>query len=211
MAAYSDEEQTDEIFEIEPDADLHANTLEHGDVRGRLALQMLKQVRDSLNHVIQLMEEGDAARATRMLVHFVSHKKRAEAELEETSGSRILEGVFDGQGMVGADGVRYAVPENYASKSKLVEGDILKLIIKPDGASVFKQIGPIERRRLAGQLTMDPSTQEPVVVCGEDVYKVLAASVSYFKGIPGDEVAILVPAGGRCAWAAVERISHQHV
>jgi len=118
----------------------------------------------------------------------------------------MIEGVFDGQGMVGSDGVRYAIPENYSSKSKLVEGDMLKLIIKTDGGYLFKQIGPVERRRLTGTLSIDSSTREPVVVCGEDVYKVLAASVSYFKGIQGDEVAILVPAGGTSVWAAVERL-----
>ncbi|MFA4845300.1 MAG: hypothetical protein WC654_01945 [Patescibacteria group bacterium] len=207
MKTFLDEDTQDELFEAEPDVDLHANRAEHGDVRGRLALQMLKAVRDSMNHVIQLLEEGDTTRATRQMVDFVSSKKRTEAELEATAGSRVLEGVFDGQAMVDGDGMRYAVPENYSSKSKLVEGDILKLTIKPDGTSVFKQIGPIERRRLVGQLAVDSSTNEPVVMCGEDVYKVLAASVSYFKGIPGDEVVVLVPTGGRCLWAAVERIS----
>ena len=208
MYAFSDEEIEDQVFEAEPDVSLHANRAEHGDVRARLALQMLKAVRDSMNHVIQLLEEGDTTRATRQMVDFVSKKKRTEAELEITAGSRVLEGVFDGQAMVGADGARYAVPENYASKSKLVEGDMLKLVIRSDGTSVFKQIAPIERTRLVGKLAIDASTQVPVVMCGEDVYNVLAASVSYFKGIPGDEVVILVPTGGKCAWAAVERISH---
>ena len=35
---------------------------------------------------------------------------------------KIIEGVFDGQTMVGPDGKNYPVPANYASKSKLVEG-----------------------------------------------------------------------------------------
>lgn len=207
MYAFPEDEIEEEAFEDEPDVELHANRAEHGDVRARLALQMLRQVRDSMNHVIQLLEEGDTARATRQMVDFVLSKKRTEAELETLSGSRVLEGVFDGQAMIGADGMRYAVPENYASKSKLVEGDILKLIIQPDGTNVFKQIGPIERKRLVGQLAVDAVSQMPVVMCGEDVYKVLAATVTYFKGIPGDEVVILVPSGGRCAWAAVERIN----
>lgn len=194
-------------FEAEPDVEIHANTREHADARQRLALQMLKQTRDNLNHAIELLEEGDTVRATRHMVDFVSQKKMVEAELESGMGMRIIEGVFDGQGMVGADGVRYNVPENYASKSKLVEGDMLKLMVKPDGSYVFKQIGPVERRRLTGRLGMDSSTQEPIVQVGEDVYKVLAASVSYFKGIPGDEVVILVPSGGSSVWAALERLN----
>lgn len=194
-------------FEAEPDVDSHANTREHADARQRLALQMLKQTRDNLSYVIELLEKGDTIRATRQMVEFVSQKKLDESKLESTMGMRTLEGVFDGQGMVGVDGVRYAVPQNYASKSKLVEGDMLKLIVKLDGTYVFKQIGPVERRRLIGRLGMDASTQEPVVQVGEDVYKVLAASVSYFKGIPGDEVVILVPSGGACVWAALERLN----
>ena len=194
-------------FEAEPDVDVHANTREHGDARQRLALQMLKQTRDNLSHVIELLEEGDTARATRRMVDFVSQKKLAEGELESDMGLRSIEGVFDGQGMVGADGVRYDVPQNYASKSKLVEGDILKLLVKSDGSYVFKQIGPVERRRLTGILRTDPSTQLPIVQVGDDVYKVLAASVSYFKGILGDEVVILVPTGGTSVWAALERLN----
>ncbi|TAL50200.1 hypothetical protein EPN81_03435 [Patescibacteria group bacterium] len=194
-------------FEAEPDVEIHAHAREHGDVRNRLALQMLKQTRDSLSYVIQLLEEGDTVRATRHMVDFVSQKKFVEAELETGVGVRTIEGVFDGQGMVGADGMRYTIPENYASKSKLVEGDMLKLIVKADGSYVFKQIGPVERRRVAGILGLDPSTQEPIVQAGQDVYKVLAASVSYFKGIPGDEVVILVPNGGNSVWAAVERLN----
>ena len=193
-------------FEAEPDVDTHANTREYADARNRLALQMLKQTRDSLTHVIHLLEEGDTAKATRHLVDFVSAKKSMESELEQKTGSHVVEGVFDGQAMVGADGVRYAVPENYASKSKLVEGDMLKLMIKPDGGYVFKQIGPVERCRLTGVLSVDMSTQEPVVVCGQDVYKVLGASISYHKGIPGDDVTILLPAGGSSIWGAIERI-----
>ncbi|MBI2473371.1 hypothetical protein HYV70_02350 [Candidatus Uhrbacteria bacterium] len=195
------------LFDCEPDVEVHANKREHADTRNRLALQMLKHTRDSLNHVIQLLEEGDTTKATRQLVDFVSRKKTTEADLESATGSRVIEGVFDGQGMVGGDGIRYLVSENYASKSKLVEGDMLKLIIQPDGTHIFKQIGPVERRRFVGVLSQDSSTQSPVVVCGDCVYKVLAASVSYFKIIPGDEVVILLPAGGTSVWAAVERLN----
>jgi hypothetical protein len=193
-------------FEPEPDAEAHALKAEHSDTRGRLALQMMRQVRDSITHVIELLENGDTARATRQMVDLVSHKQAISAELEDLTGARVLEGVFDGQFMVGADGVRYPVAENYASKSKMVEGDVLKLTVKPDGTHVYKQIGPVARKRLVGRLGTDSSTKEPVVISGDDVYKVLAASVSYYKGVPGDEVIVLVPESDRCVWAAVENI-----
>ncbi len=88
-----------------------------------------------------------------------------------------------------------------------IKGKYDLLVKRPDGTHIFKQIGPVERRRFVGVLSQDSSTQSPVVVCGDCVYKVLAASVSYFKIIPGDEVVILLPAGGTSVWAAVERLN----
>ncbi len=57
--------------------------------------------------------------------------------------------------MIGADGKQYPVPANYASKSKIVEGDMLKLTITPEGSFIYKQIGPVERRRLIGVVNQD--------------------------------------------------------
>ncbi len=195
-------EQDELLFENEPEAETHAHGKEHTHVRQELAVQMLKKVRDSITHVIQLLETGDTARATRQLVDLVVSEKESGTQ----SGNRVLEGVFDGVCMVGSDGLRYDIPHNYASKSKLVEGDILKLTIQPDGTYLYKQIGPVERQRLIGRLHVDTSTQEPVVHAGERVYKVLTASVTYYKGVPGDEVVILVPRDGDSLWAAVENI-----
>lgn len=193
-------------FDHEPDAETHAARLEYPDARNQLAVQMLKKMRDSITHVIALLETGDTTRATRQLVDMVTEGKGARDRFETATGSRVVEGVFDGSAMVGGDGVRYEVSPNYASKSRLVEGDILKLTIQPDGTYVFKQIGPIERQRLLGKLHLDPSTQEHIVHCGDSVYKVLTASVTYYKGVPGDEIVVLVPRDGHSRWAAVESI-----
>ena len=61
---------------------------------------------------------------------------------------QVVLGTFDGQIMIGEDGKQYPVPANYASKSKLIEGDMLKLTITPEGNFVYKQIGPVERKFL---------------------------------------------------------------
>lgn len=176
------------------------------EVRAKLALQMMKQMQQSLTHVIQLLEDGDTARATRDMVNFVMNKKSFEQNLERETGGHMVEGVFDGTFMITSDGTRHLVPENYASKSKLVEGDVLKLIVRSDGAHIYKQISPVERRRIMGVLNTDSVMNTPIVIVGEDVYKVLAASVSYHKVIPGDEVVILVPGSGKSIWAALERV-----
>lgn len=52
--------------------------------------------------------------------------------------NRIIKGEFDGQHMAGEDGKRYPIPPNYASKSKLLTGDRLKLIIDVDSSFIFK-------------------------------------------------------------------------
>lgn len=120
------------------------------------------------------------------------------------TGERIVEGVFNGEKMVGADGKEYLVPANYASKSKLVEGDMMKLTITNAGKFLYKQIGPIERKSLIGEIVSD-GEQYSVTVDGH-TYKVLTASVTFFKGKAGDEAVILVPQDGQSEWAAVDNI-----
>ncbi|MCB9802666.1 hypothetical protein H6761_01430 [Candidatus Nomurabacteria bacterium] len=133
--------------------------------------------------------------------------KAAEYGREDTEEEGlVIEGVFNGQIMIGPDGKQYSVPANYASKSKLVEGDILKLTIDNNGAFVFKQISPVERQRLIGHLVRDKESGNFVVLAGEKIFKVLLASITYFKGEEGDEVVILVPKDEDSEWAAVENV-----
>ena len=121
---------------------------------------------------------------------------------EEVSG-KIVEGVFDGQVMIGPDGKTYPVPANYASKSKLVEGDILKLTIADDGGFIYKQIGPVPRKQIIGTLTQHDGAYY-VEASGRE-YRILLASVTYFRINIGDQVTIIVPEDAPDAtWAAVE-------
>ena len=125
----------------------------------------------------------------------------------ELETDRVLEGVFDGEQMVGSDGKQYNVPANYASKSKLVEGDILKLTISKDGSFIYKQIGPIEREKLITTLVQDEVTGDWFAVGDNNKkWRLLTASVTYFHGNPGDEIVILAPKGSKSQWAAVENI-----
>lgn len=134
-------------------------------------------------------------------------KKAADIDLDELpneDGDSIVEGVFDGQNMIGKNKRTYAVPANYASKSKLVAGDILKLTIKPDGAFVYKQIHPVERKRIIGTLTYEDGQYK--VLTESKVYNVLLASVTYFKGEIGDKVTLIVPEEEETEWGAIENI-----
>ena len=132
--------------------------------------------------------------------------KDKDETMVKSENERVIEGVFDGEAMIGADGGRYDVPANYASKSKLVEGDILKLTINNLGAFVYKQIKPIERLRLVGVLEQDFHNLQYYAVHEGKKWKLLTASVTYFKGEEGDEVVFLIPAEGGSKWAAVENI-----
>jgi len=116
---------------------------------------------------------------------------------------KIIEGVFDGQIMIGPDGKNYPVPANYASKSKLVEGDLMKLTITPDGRFLYKQIGPVERKSVIGTLTHHDDKYY-VEVAGHE-YEILYASVTYFHLREGSQVSVVIPAKNDDAqWAAVE-------
>lgn len=116
---------------------------------------------------------------------------------------KIIEGIFDGQIMIGPDGKNYPVPANYASKSKLVEGDILKLTITDDGKFLYKQIGPVERKTVIGTLVAHDDKYY-VEVAGKE-YQILYASVTYFHLKNGSQVSVVIPAKNEdAAWAAVE-------
>lgn len=160
-----------------------------------------KQIK-RLRALIQEAETNLAA-ANELLISLVGDDATVTPVAQEDNLGKIIEGVFDGQNMVGSDGKMYPVPANYASKSKLVQGDILKLTITEDGTFLYKQIGPIPRKQVVGTLKLE-NGHYFVDVSGKN-YRVLLASVTYFKAKPGDQVSVNVPEDDSAAeWAALE-------
>lgn len=162
-----------------------------------------KQVK-RLRSLIQEAETNLAA-AKELLISIVGDDGNTVTprSTQEDLGGKIIEGVFDGQIMMGPDGKSYPVPANYASKSKLVEGDILKLTIADDGSFIYKQIGPIERRQIIGTLVQHDGAY--YVEANGREYRILLASVTYFRINLGDQVTIVIPEDNPDAtWAAVE-------
>ncbi|MEK9174009.1 MAG: hypothetical protein AAB845_01965 [Patescibacteria group bacterium] len=171
-------------------------------------LQKIQTLREMV-----LSAEKTIQSAKAMLLQIEGKKKTGrprKLDSHEESLGTVIEGTFDGQIMIGTDGKQYPVPANYASKSKLVEGDMLKLTITGTGTFLYKQIGPIERRHALGIVTQDENSNYYVVSNGKP-YRILLASVTYFKAEPGDEVAIVVPAGMDSTWAAIENIIQKGV
>ncbi len=161
-----------------------------------------KQIK-RLRALIQEAETNLAA-ATELLVSLVGGEDVVAPVAADSSNlGKVIEGVFDGQNMVGSDSKTYPVPANYASKSKLVQGDILKLTIADDGSFLYKQIGPIPRKQVVGALKLE-NGHYFVDVNGKD-YRVLLASVTYFKAKPNDQVSVNLPEDDSNAeWAALE-------
>jgi hypothetical protein len=148
--------------------------------------------------------ETSLAAAKELLVSLVGDDPALVDKVKDKALGKVIEGVFDGQSMVGSDGKSYPVPANYASKSKLVQGDILKLTIADDGAFMYKQIGPIPRKQVVGVLKQKEGHY--FVEVDDKEYRVLLASVTYFKAKPGDQVSVNVPADEtvNAEWAALE-------
>lgn len=163
-----------------------------------------KQVK-RLYKLIQEAETNLSA-AKELLISIIGDEGQVVAARQTTTEpvtGKVVEGVFDGQKMVGPDGKEYAVHANYASKSKLVEGDILKLTIADDGSYIYKQIDPIERRQIIGTLVQHDGTY--YVEANGKEYRILLASVTFFHLTMGDQVTIIIPADNPDAtWAAVE-------
>ncbi|HPN55145.1 MAG TPA: hypothetical protein PLB52_04465 [Candidatus Moranbacteria bacterium] len=161
-------------------------------------IEMLRQM--------MLNAEKTMQSAKAMLLQLEGKKKTGrKRKIEEETDGTVIEGTFDGQLMIGTDGKQYPVPANYASKSKLVEGDVLKLTITPDGSFVYKQIGPAQRKSIIGIVSQDEKGNYFIFSEGKP-YKVLLASITYFKAEPGDEVVIMVPREIDAAWAAIENV-----
>lgn len=165
-----------------------------------LIQQRLDEAERNIQYIRQALEEsGEAGESTSV---------ERPGDIEEAAGERVIEGVFDGQNMQGNDGEEYPVPPNYASKSKMVEGDILKLTIGADGSFTYKQIGPIERRRAVGRVVVDEHGNFGVAT-PEKVYRILLASVTFYKAEEGDEATVLLPVNGDALWGAVEHVVHR--
>jgi len=173
-----------------------------------LIKKLLENIKENNDKLIEILSVFAPGEEEALIGISQIGEEAGDSEITPQSGEetgKVIEGVFDGENMIGPDGKEYSVPANYASKSKLVEGDILKLTITRTGTFIYKQIGPIERMRIVGELKKGSDGDFFVESEGRK-WRVLDASVTYFKGNPGDETVILIPKTGESKWAAVENI-----
>lgn len=163
-------------------------------------LRMIETAEASLKSARSLLEELDPNATTRPEHHLPTN----DAKAYDSGESQVIEGMFDGQAMVGPEGKMFPVPANYASKSKLVEGDRLKLTILPNGTFLYKQIAPVDREFVRGALLKEDGQFK--VVAGGKSYRVLLASVTYYKGCVGDDITLIVPKDRDAVWGTIEAV-----
>lgn len=195
------EEREGEVSEEEGPSDSEGVTLSRSKLK--LARRLINNIKENNDKLLDLLEE--LVPAEEEIVVAEEEEGEWEPKEREEGGNKIIEGVFDGESMIGPDGQKYSVPANYASKSKLVEGDMLKLTITPNGGFVYKQIRLVDRKRMVGNLEKSVDGDYVARAKGR-IYKLNQASVTYFKGETGDEVVFLVPKGAQSKWGAVENI-----
>ncbi len=160
----------------------------------------IQSLRDMITTAEQTMQSAKA-----MLLQLEGKKKVGRRKKVDEDDGNVVQGTFDGQIMIGTDGKQYPIPANYASKSKLVEGDLLKLTIVDNGSFIYKQVGPTPRQNKIGVVGQDASGNYFVAVDGKP-YKVLLASITYFDVQPGDEVAIITSQDENAQWASIEAL-----
>jgi hypothetical protein len=131
------------------------------------------------------------------------------APAASSESGKVVEGIFDGQNMVDGEGQEYPIPANYASKSKLVEGDGMKLTITDEGKFIYKQILPIKRKTLFGVLIQEDGQYK--ILCEGKAYRVLLASVTFYRAEVGDQISILLPEDSEATWGAIEAVIPKNI
>lgn len=135
-----------------------------------------------------------------------------EEELKNISSSllnyntwewKIIEWVYDGLYMIGADEKKYPVPLNYSSKSKLISWDLLKLTILPNGKLMYKLISPAPRNYI--KATLSQSGNDYIAIWDNwKTYKLNPAAITYFWLNIWQEMSIIINLEWKWDYAAIE-------
>ncbi len=125
--------------------------------------------------------------AKNLLKDIEGSSQQSRIDTREIEG---IVGVFDGTYLITADGQKIEVPVNYASKSKIVFGDTLKMVEDQD-KKLFKQIERVKRLHKVGILSKKDG--QMVVVTGDGTYNILQVAVEFYGLTEGGQVQILIP------------------
>ncbi len=118
--------------------------------------------------------------------------------------TKIVEWIFTGDSMLGPDGAVYPVPQNYSSKSLLVQWSRLKATIENNGGIKYKIIEEIPFETSIGIVTKNGDKYE--ITTDTKTYKVLMAAITFHKCNIGDTVSIRTPKWKDATYAVIESI-----
>jgi hypothetical protein len=166
--------------------------------------ELLKNKISKLEHQIELLKQKIENLNSENYTEKNIDSKIYKIKSDKTENGNIIIGIFDGQNMKSDEGKKYTLSANYASKSKLVEGDKLKLTILNNGTFIYKQIGPVDRKNIIGTLSI--INDQFFVKTSDKKYLVLPASITYFKAKNNDKLAITIPQNFNSKWAAVDGV-----
>ncbi len=129
--------------------------------------------------------------------------KRAK-QPNDAAEQSVFYGVFNGKQMETETGKVFPVPANYASKSKLIEGDSLKMTLLPSGEMIYKHIDVAERELMQGTLVLDKDAYK--VLCNDRLIQVPYASITFFRAQVGDSIVVIAPKDESKTWGAIESV-----
>ena len=162
-------------------------------------IDFTKNIKSQLNGIISVLEmlkQDDEQ----------SGNKKPIQQKTKNVVEKEVEGVFDGQKMIGSDTNQYEVPIDFIDNKKLVEGDLLRLKIKSNGEKLFKQAGSVKRERLIGNIKYDNQNQQWKVVANNQDLNIMEAFTNIYNVNDGDKVSVLIPANGNSTWATIENV-----
>lgn len=131
-------------------------------------------------------------------------KLEKEATRPDYTQIEGIVGSYNGSQMVAEDGTAYDVPSNYAAKTKLVFGDVLKLIDE-DGKKLFKQIDRVDRTKVEGILTKKEG--EWYLLTDRGSYKVSDTAAEFQGAQLNSEATAFIPKNNlEAPFAAIDQV-----
>jgi hypothetical protein len=151
---------------------------------------------DKLRSLIEKMEK-DLRYAKSVLNEL---EKQGKPDYSQVPG---ITGTFDGYYLVTETGEKLEVPANYAAKSRLVFGDILK-VVEEDGKQLFKQITKVPRKKLEAVANKKEGKWYALAEAGS--YKISDIAADFNALQVNDKITILIPMDNQGApFAALDR------
>ncbi len=117
---------------------------------------------------------------------------------------KVVEGVFTGESMLWSDGNMYPIPQNYASKSLLVQGSKIKAMMNPSGKILYKIIWEIPYETKVWLITKNGEKYQ--ITTDTKTYNVLLAAITFHHCNVWDSVTIRVPEWKDATYAVIEAV-----